>query len=75
MKSHKDDVKNPQEFKLISTVRINHARSYNTKPGKWKEKKEAAFLHTECSCLKEQQPENFSRVLCKGVNKTAGQKE
>lgn len=27
IKSHKNDVKNPQEVKLISTVRINHARS------------------------------------------------
>lgn len=34
MRSHKDDVKNPQEFKLISTGRINHARSYNIKPRK-----------------------------------------
>lgn len=75
IRSHKNDVKNPQEFKLISTVRINHARSSNMKPHKLNEKKEAALLHKESSHLHEPQPENFSRALHKDIDKTAGQKE
>lgn len=75
MRSQKNDVKNPQEFKLISIVRINHARSWNMKPHKLKEKKEAVLLHMESSHLNELQPENFSQALHKDIDKTAGQKE